>query len=423
MKKTIFLLMAIAAMAAGYTFHGAFLLDGPIMPPGAATCGMGGLTVLPPEGAQNALWSPATVPAKGLHVALNMGLADVNEERSLPLYDSFEDRIGWMSYVSTSETYPDLSGFVSYGFDREWVPTIGAGYARVFDANYIYREQLRQRDDPGADRLIGVWSIDSDGSLSGPVFAVREDILKYASIGVSAAMLSGTIEMHRSPAASDSIVHDAEPWEAVFDDDTTYSADLSGTMISVSAVAKPSERWQIGLRYTPSVDLGDSLKYESGDSSYENLYPNLLPSRFGIGIGYRPPGYVVSRVVVEFEMVGYSELADEDSAFAQLDDSWEFRIGLEHMLPRNIPLRIGAYYKKIPLIDPVAKTGFTIGSGVVFGKVKVDLFGAYQMSTYYHHDQFPESWLPSPYSTANREDKDRVNESLLTGGVTVEVDL
>jgi hypothetical protein len=410
MKKAILTLTMIAAIAAGYTYHGAFLLDGPIMPSGAAS-GMGGLTVLPPEEPAAAIWAPANIPSDGLHIALDMGLVNAGEERSLPLFDSFEDRIGWTPYANTTETYPNFAGFVSYGFDKQWVPSIAAGYARIYDANYIYREQLRQDEDPGADRLIGVWSIDSEGALAGPAFALREDIMGYASVGVSMTMLSGTIEMHRSPAASDSIVHDAEPWEAVFDDDTTYSAELSGTMISISAVANPTERWQIGLRYTPSVDLGESK------------YPDMLPSRLGIAVGFRPPGYVVSRMVVEFEMVGYSALAEKDSAFAQLDDSWEFRIGLEHMLPRNVPLRIGAYYKKIPLIDPVARTGFTIGSGFSFENVNVDLFGAYQMSTYNHHDQFPESWLPSSYSTANREDYDRVYESLLTGGITVEVEL
>ncbi|MCK5833235.1 hypothetical protein KAH81_06140 [bacterium] len=411
MKRAILLITALSFIAMGYTYHGAFFLDGPVMPSSAATSAMGGLKVLPPEEPASALWAPSCLPRDGINIGVNLNLINASEERALPLFDSFEDRVGWTPYVSMKETYPTFGGFVSYGFEGDWIPTIAAGYSVVFDAEYIYREQVRQREDPNADRLIGTWSLDSDGALAGPTFAVREDILDYGSIGISATLLSGTIEMHRSPEAQDSVVHNTEPWEAAFDDDTVYSADLSGTMISLSAVATPTDRWQIGLRWTPEVDLGESL------------YPDFLPSRIGIGIGYRPPGYVVSRAVVEFEFVGYSALAEEDSAFAQLEDSWEFRIGLEHKLANNIPLRLGAYHYRIPLVDQVVRTGFTLGSGVAFGKVKVDVFGGYQMSTYYQHDQFPESWLPSPYETANREDMDRVNESLLVGGFTVAVDL
>ncbi len=409
MKKVIAIVLGAALFAGAFSFHGAFLLDGPVMPNSSASAGMAGLRVLPPEESSAGLWAPACISRGGLKISAGLGLAGMREERSLPLFDSFDERVGWTPYAATSQTYPLYGIWLSYGLSGEWMPAFSAGYSQVFDANYTYREQVRLKDPP--DRLLGTWSMDSEGALAGPTVAIREDVLGYGSVGLSATLLSGTIEMHRSPAAQDSVVNNAEPWEAAFLADTAYSAELSGTMISLSAVATPSDRWQIGLRWTPEVNLGESL------------YPDLLPGRVGLGVGYLPPGFVASRVVVEFELVQWSSLADEDGAFAEMADAWEFRLGLEHRITNNMPLRLGVYHYKVPLVEPVVRTGFTLGSGAVYNNVKLDFFGGWQMSTYYHHDQFPESWLPAPYSTANREADDRIHESLILGGVTLAVEL
>ncbi len=406
--KYIVIIALIATIAMGYTYHGAYLLDGPVAPPSAEILGMGGLRVLPPENSANLIWAPAALPKKGISVGVNLSLTHVSESRALPLFDSFDNQVAWTPYVSMLQTYPDFAITASYGFEGEWIPTIALGYAPLFDARYIYREQVRGGSGATTDVLLGVWSIDSDGGLAGPSIGISEAILEYATIGLSASILSGTLEMSRSRAVGDSITHNAEPWEAPFDSDTLYSAELSGTMISLSAIITPTERWQIGLRYTPKTDLGESL------------YMDFLPSRLGIGVGYRPSGYVMSRIVAEAEMVGYGALADEDSAFAVLEDAWEFRLGMEHILPKNVPLRIGAFYRKIPLADPIAKSGFTIGSGVAFGPAVVDFAASYEMSRYSWHDQFPNSWLGS--SSGDRENLDRVEEGILTGSVSIKVE-
>ncbi|RKZ29672.1 hypothetical protein DRQ36_07905 [bacterium] len=408
MKYAILTTLILTTIVTGYTYHGAYLLEGPCAPPSASAAGMGNLSVLPPKNAGNIVWAPALIQDEGIHISLYAGLTHIDENRAMPLYDTFDDRVGWTPYVSTAETYTDFAVFASCGFDKQWFPSIGLGYAPVFDARYIYREEVREQEGPAEDKLLGVWSIDSEGALAGPVFGISENVLEYGSVGLSVAILSGTIEIHRSPEAGDSAIHNAEPWEAAFDGDTVYTAELSGAMISVQAVISPTDRWEIGLRYVPKTDLGESI------------YPDFLPSRLGIGVGYRPPGYVVSRVVVEAELVGYSQLADEDTAFAVLEDCWEFRLGLEHKLSNGTPLRIGAHYRTVPLIEPVARTGFTIGSGVRFGKAAFDIAGGYEMSRYYHHDQFPETWLPG--SPDDREDNDRIEEGILTGAMSVEIE-
>lgn len=410
MRTAILVFLAFAAFAGGYGYHGVYLLDGPIAPPNCAASGMGGLSVLPPEAPGNALWAPALLPKEGIRAAFDLDITHLSENRAMPLYDTFEDRAGWITYASSAETYGGFSALASYSFEGKFLPTISAGYARVFDASFTYREQLRNDSGADADILIGVWSIDSEGGLAGPVIALSERILKYGSVGFSAAILSGSFELHRSAEIGDSAVHNATDWERAFDEDSIYSTDLSGTMISLSAVATPTDRWQIGIRYTPEVELDESL------------YPDLLPARLGLGIAFRPPGYVLSRVAFEAELVRYSGLAEADPDFEALEDCWEFRFGLEHTLPGNLPLRIGAYQRRIPLLDPVAKTGFTLGGGKGFGNFRLDLACRYEMTEYYHHDLFPETWLPSPYSTDDRTDNDRVQEATLTGFIGIEID-
>jgi len=210
--------------------------------------------------------------------------------------------------------------------------------------------------------------------------------------------------MRRSAPVGDSLSN-SEPWEAVFAADTFYSADLSGTMINFSIVATPTERWQIGLRYTPKVTFD------------KTLYPDLLPSRLGIGFAFKPSGYIPSRIVFETELVRWSELAEADSAYAVLKDAWEFRIGLEHQLSPTVPLRVGAHYRTVPVADPVSRIGFNVGSGIRFEKFFIDYSAGYEMSEYNHHDLFPESWLPG--SPADRTGNDKVQETTLSGALSV----
>ena len=85
-----------------------------------------------------------------------------------------------------------------------------------------------------------------------------------------------------------------------------------------------------------------------------------------------------------------------------------------------MPFRVGVNRRTISLPDPIAKTGFTIGSGVSFGPAKVDFSAGYEMASYYQHDQFPESWLGE--GDADLEYLDRVEEGNLTGTVSVIVE-
>lgn len=406
MRSSIFLLFPMVIFA--YSYHGAYLLDGYAPPPNISAIAMGGMTVLPPRDAGNALWSPALLPGGGANISVFFRATNAEENRQLPLFDSFDDLVGWTAYASTIKTYPCLSASASYAFERDWLPTLGISWSRVFDARYVYREQVRERSGAGADRLIGVWSIDSDGGLFGSSIAVSEKILNYGHIGLSATFLSGNLEMRRSPAIGDSATNNAEAWEIVFANDTIYEADLSGTLLNAQIVATPTDRWQIGIRYSPKVEL------------QKTLYPDLLPSRLGIGLGYRPSGYVPSRIVAEAELVRWSELADADSAYAVLSDAWEFRIGLEHKIRHNFPFRIGAYYRKLPLPETVSRVGFTVGGGKKFGIVTVDFSAGYETSEWRHHDQFPESWLPG--TIPDRTDMDRVQETVLNGALGISIE-
>jgi len=255
---------------------------------------------------------------------------------------------------------------------------------------------------------VGIWRIESEGRLAGPVVAISEDILEYATVGISAAFVSGELSMSRSAPAGDSLSYNAEDWEAVFSADTHYTAEISGTHLTLAAAAYPTERWQIGLRYSPGMETGDTL------------YPSLLPGRIGIGIGYLPPGHVVSRFVAEAEMVQYSQLAEEDSVnYGSLQDIWNFRVGLEHILHGGMPMRVGAYYKCVPLPETITRLGFTIGSGASFGPAELNVAAGYEMSEYSHHDQFPETWLPN--SPDDRDDYDRVKEGKLIGSISLDI--
>jgi len=400
MKKLSFLIVAFlfCALVNGQTYHGVFIIDSPVMGLNTAASGMGELSIIPPDNTGNAVYAPHALPGKaGFFASVNFGLLQANESRAMPLYDTFDEIVAWTAYTNNSNIYEEIAVFVGYRFAGDWLPAISAGYAPIFDTRFDYKEQIRDKD---TDTLIAIMTIESSGILAGPVVAISEDFLDFASIGASVTFISGELSIKRSePITLRSNLPDYENWEWSLYSGPFFSEDISGTYISISAIGRPTKRIEIGLSFNPGIDLGNSE------------YPDL-PGRFGFGLGYRPPGHIISRIAAEVECVQYS--LDE-----AMNNAWNFRFGLEHKLPSGIPLRIGAYQNEIPSLDPVVRTGLTIGSGLNIGIVSIDLSAAYQMSKYKQHDLFPESWIDE--SAGDRTEFDEVTENILFGSVGINV--
>ena len=345
------------------------MLDRPLEENTAATA-MGGLTVLPPEGAANTAFAPASIAGQeGFFAFVGGKLVQSVERREIPLYDNFGSTIAYTAYSNNKKTAGSASVFAGYRLGGEFSPAISVGYAPFYDANYEYTEQVRNESDV----ITGTNHIKSEGCIAGPAIAANLKVSRWGKIGAGVHILSGTIDYERSAMDSWQL----ELYENMLLRDT-LSTDWSGMAINISAIITPIERLEIGFKYRPQIIADDT-----------GALNGVIPSSMGIGIAYRPTGYVKSRLVFECESMSYEEVGDEDANYAQLENTWAFRFGVEHLLPSGALFRAGAYHYLIPLQDEIATTGFTAGSGFKVWKAQLDFAGGYEMRNYTNHSLFP----------------------------------
>ncbi len=408
MRKIFVLAATLFTIATVFAqnYTGMFFLNAPLTSSDAKSFGAGGLTVLPSYSASNAFFAPNRLTEKdGFFATATFGGQSFYETRQTPLFDSFDERVGWMTYVDNRDFYENFSAFVGYKPKGEWIPAFAAGITPVFDSRYNYEEQIRNDDGT----LLGTWTIESNGVLMAPVIAVSENILKYASVGVSAAFLSGKPQTKRSVPMGTNPVTVSEKWESALYDSEFSEYEVSATVLTLALSGKPFDNLELGLRYTLETDFSENTPL-----------PDKLPSRLGVGFSFMPGGYEPTHVTFEAELVAWESVAETDTLFAACEDVWNFRIGVEHKLPADVPVRFGAFQQSLP-VENIVETGLTAGSGFAINKnVSFDFAVGYVFSKSSHHDLFPESWHAG--SNENLENSHNVRESSLIGNISATVE-
>ncbi|PIS28300.1 MAG: hypothetical protein COT43_06585 [Candidatus Marinimicrobia bacterium CG08_land_8_20_14_0_20_45_22] len=92
---------------------------------------------------------------------------------------------------------------------------------------------------------------------------------------------------------------------------------------------------------------------------------------------------------------------------------WKVKFGVEHQLFSGVPLRFGYFYDPSPMDESLNRNWFTAGTGFKFGKMTVDVSGAFTNGEYRAYDLFP-------ISAEKRITKDAVRETYLMGQVSVQ---
>ncbi len=400
MKKILLMVITVALSVSmfGGSFHTMLMLDRPLEG-SPASMAMGGLSILPPEGAGNTPFAPASIaPEEGIFAHVGGNIIQQVERREIPLFDSFGSTIAYTAYSNNKSTLGRASVFAGYRLGGEYSPAISVGYAPFYDANYEYEEQVRNESDV----ITGTNHIKSEGLIAGPAVSANIRISRWGMVGAGVHILSGTIDYERS-AMDTRLVQNYE--NLLLRD--SLSTEYSATAINISAVATPIEHLEIGLKYRPQVKAEDVAPLNS-----------VIPSTFGFGLCWKPTGYVMSRLVFEAENTAWSELGEEDANFEQLEDAWAFRFGVEHLLPSGTMFRAGAYHHLIPLNEEIVTTGFTAGSQIRIWHATIDIAGGYEMRNYYYHSLFPTGDAPEE---GESETLEHVKDSRLFGSVGVNV--
>jgi len=289
---------------------------------------------------------------------------------------------------------------------------LGVGTYSVYRFDYRYHEEVRYRNAVGGilDLPMANNRLTITGDLRSVSFGVAVRERFPVTVGLSVSMLAGdwTYEEGTYWVSEDStnIVTRTE-----------YSLDGIPSEVILGVAGELSERVSLGARVLfPTSDFDYDTKtriQQEGDTVFSDGSVCMrYPSRFGLGVQYRPRSDFMPRIFFESELVTYSQTRDD------WDDVFELRAGVEQQVMHGIPVRAGFFYGKAPDNSERSLATFTTGVGFRHRKFFADFGMELGKVNYTYPDLFPNTRFGGA-----RVGVDRVETGLWRGVMSVRYEL
>jgi hypothetical protein len=372
MRLTTTAALALAALALAAGGAGAYTLGGwqygDAMPLcDARALAMGGAGLASADGARGAGLNPALVAkTQGIEASLSLLGVSAEEAREAPLYDSFDGIIGYNTYAWNSNLYDRYVGTVAVrsGGLRQWPPAFAIGYRPLLDMSYAYHVQYRNDDD-----LVDHDSFaDGDGGVNAFTVTVAEEVWPQVFVGLGVDFLNGSY---------DTSARDVYPYS---DDDTESTADfddLSGTRFTAGVLVERLHRLDVGLVYRGGFEVaGDySLLPDGAEDAVTGTFRQDYPDAFALGFEYHPRNEIMTTVSFDVEYTRWSDFEDSMVDDVELDDTVEYRVGVEHQFYNRSHARFGFAYQPAYFDERTTRAAFSGGLGVDVLGVRLDVSG------------------------------------------------
>ncbi len=406
-----------------------------------------------------------SVMKKSLGAQVSMNFTRNEDNRSIPMYNSFDAYIDDSVYSSNINAYDDYS-FAIFGMVRDIGRNAGLGFYNrpllSFDADY--KEQIRTNYGTVNDtypELIALNQINNKGTLQqkGLVLSMGYELSDYSAInfGFDYSLLDGEIESEKSirwtPRARE-IVAETNAAYLLPDYVESSSIKLEGYQTKFGTTLSLSKRLGVGFVYIPKTTLtrkGNFITYKETSNTADSLYSEnaidedyILPTEMRIGISYRPQNIMRTWFNIDLEQVMWSDINK------YFDDVINIYVGVEHHVENRFPLRLGfqsvqswlfnieesviddtpvSVYVTRKVITPMITGGSSID---LYKGIKLDFGLGYAWREYEALDMFGDSyyndrthtghsssilWRNSQnLSFANRgwENPDKIRESFIT---------
>ncbi len=298
--------------------------------------------------------NPANLTLMGMKVGLqgSMLLNRNEDDRSVPLYNSFDNYVDDAVYASNINTYNNYSaaGFAAlvlpgckFGFGAYYQPLLS------FDANYS--EEIRNNRNTDNDTYpekVAQNMIENEGNLNqmSGVISVGLPVGDYLdfNLGVDYAMLDGSVDALKTIRWSQWATDTAGPG-VLPDYSYTETTEMEGSRIKAGASVRINSNFGIAGTYTNKATLkrsGTTLTEQDAylghaainlDGQYSEDY--ILPTEIRVGLNYQPRNIMRTYFNIEAEYVMYSDVA------SQYDDVFNIYAGVEHHVKNRLPLRMG----------------------------------------------------------------------------------
>ncbi len=347
------------------------------------TAAMGSVGAALYQGAGNLVSNPAMLAYMDgrILVELNGGFLQANEDRYQPLYNSFDSYVTDTVIASNRNSYGQLQGGVLFSLSREHAMSFGIGVFDRYIFDYDYSEEIR---DPSPfvdtrDAVIQLRQYHIEGRLRSITAGWGMEVIPRLSLGLSVNYYLGKLQ-HRvatstTPTYENTFLSDPGP--AAFDH------DLDGWSVALGLEGRVSDRLDLGVNFESgftvegaitSMDstIGTWVPYDReetvlavGGEDVKIKYPSTLRA----GMTFHPRNQL--KTTFSFDLVrrfweGVSSDSYRTAAFGggyTLRDTWDVRVGLEHVFYNKVPARFGFRYLE-NYADPESQRSiFSAGTG------------------------------------------------------------
>lgn len=383
--------------------------------PDARSVAMGRTRLAEDAGAFTGTTNPARLAWIGdPRVATGGGVQKLKETRATPAYDSFDAFVVESIYaLNDGYQYRGGVGAVASAPSEWGLGELGVGisWAPERDYQYDYSEEVRDNNafTQPRDRLIAVNELQSDGTLDALTLSAGWAPDPRVAVGAGIQILRGERDVVQR-------VRFQEPqavMESAFD-----LGDISGERGVFGVALRPNHRLDAAVTLKTETTLSGDVRLRdamvtadsvlavettgSGDLRY--------PLELGFGLAYHPRAKVRTTLRVEAVWTEWSQFRDEVWTDLGLEDTWDFRVGLEHVFYNGFPARFGIHYRPSPRDNEVATTTFTFGGGLDVGALHADLGFEVASRDYRYPDLFDDAL----FGGTTHARKDRVDESSVT---------
>lgn len=336
----------------------------------ARNLGMGNTGVYDTFSPMSIYLNPANLTIMEGRVGLTAdGLFTRNEDnRSFPLYNSFDTFIDDATYSSNITMYDDygLGGYYKHNLGKGFLTGLGITYLPAVNFKGTYDEEVRNNrnsDNDGYPEIIAINKIKNTGKLNalgvttggGYVF----DNGMQFHLGATLNSMGGSSEYKKSIKWTEwsmlqSIASAYTRRNVLPDSIYTSKSDYSGMQVRIGTDIKLDKRWGLGISYSLKSELDRDTHNKSFygpdttlaiPTTSTNLLPQItetdvkdkyiMPARMRVGLNYQPRNIMQTYFNAEIEYVSWSQVGKG------FRDSWDLHMGVEHSVTNRIPLRLG----------------------------------------------------------------------------------
>jgi len=368
-----------------------------------------------------------------------------SDNRSLPMYNSFDGYSGDAVYASNTNIFTDFAGGMYYKYlVTDFKLAASFQYRPLVSFKADYSEQVRNNrnsDENGYPPKIAQNSIESEGGINALAFQTAFAYKNIVSVGLEVAKLVGDSDLERSviwtPEAQDMMN------DTLNDTINTLDREFSAIQFKIGTEVNISPRFDLGLSFTPKVELDvtgerdgvdveDAVfvytKYDSTTAIDSLTFDDYtLPMNARLGFSYKPRNIMRTVLNCDFEYIQWS---DTNPLY---DDAVNYYIGVEHILKNSIPFRFGFNYTTtyglyensgFIFANEITTPTFTAGTGfTILDKFTIDISLEYAnrqyetldlfMDSYYDHEDLWENYYYLNLQDRGWENPDTVNETFI----------